>query len=390
MQRFQQSHDSACMPAALRLRSRAPWLCAALLTGALGPAAAAADVPRVVTDIAPLHSLAARVMAGLGAPEQVVRGGASPHGYAMRPSEAAALASADAVFWIGPELTPWLEDTIGTVAPDADVTALLHAPGATVMAFREGPVFDNHGDEGESHAAHDDHDHGHEDHQGHAHEGHSEHGEDHTEEAHEDDHDHAHDHADEGDADEGDADEGQAGHDHAGHDHSGEDPHAWLSPENAKAWLDVMAEKLAELDPENAEAYAANAAEGRAEIDAAAEDAARILAPAKGARFVVFHDAYHYFEHHFGIHAVGSIAAGDASDPGPARLEAVRAMIRDLGVTCVLSEPALSPAVVRTVIEGSPASAGVIDPLGGDIPSGADFYPALLRDVATRLAECAG
>jgi zinc transport system substrate-binding protein len=331
----------------------------------------AAEVPRVVTDIAPVQGLAARVMDGLGTPVQIVGPGASPHGYALRPSEAEALAGAEAIFWVGPELTPWLGQTIDTIAPEADVTALLHAPGTSVMEFRAGPRFDHGG------AGHDDgggagDDHAHGDEAG------EEHGEDHG--------DH---HGKEHGAEMMGGDTHDA-HAHGGHDHSGEDPHAWLDPENGKAWLSAMAETLARIDPPNADAYAANAAEGRAEIDAAAQEVEAMLAPIMGARFVVFHDAYHYFEHHFGLAAAGAIAEGDASDPGPARIEEVRALIRDLSVTCVLSEPAFNPAFARTVIEGTGARSGVIDPLGGDITPGPDFYPALMRDVAARLVACAG
>ncbi|MFX0545794.1 zinc ABC transporter substrate-binding protein [Roseovarius sp. S1116L3] len=319
---------------------------------------AAAEVPNVVTDIAPVASLAARVMDGLGTPQQIVQPGASPHGYAMRPSEAEALSGADAIFWIGPELTPWLDRTIHTVAPNADVTELLHAPETFVLAFRSGASF---AEEGEAHDGHEDHS-------------------EHVDEADENGHDHEHEADDTHESDEG----------HAGHDHSGDDPHAWLDPENGKAWLGVIAGKLSQLDPENAEVYAANAAEGRAEIDAAAAEVETLLAPVADARIVVFHDAYHYFEHRFDLHAVGAIAASDASDPGPARIEEVRGVIEDMNVTCVLSEPAFNPAFVDTVTEGVSLRKGVIDPLGADLEPGPQFYPELIRDVARRLAACAG
>jgi zinc transport system substrate-binding protein len=338
-----------------------------MLCAAASPTAA--EVPRVATDIAPVQSLVARVMEGLGTPDQVVRTGASPHGYAMRPSEAEALAQADAVFWIGPELTPWLERAIENVAPDAAIVELLDAQGTFLLEFRSGARFADHGD-GHDHAGSDDH--GVASLDGHGDEG----------------------HGDEGHGDEGHGDEGHGGEQHStlndDHDHSGNDPHAWLDPDNAKLWLGVIAQTLGQLDPPNADAYAANAAQGQAEIDAEAARIEAVLAPLEGLNFVVFHDAYHYFEHHFGLPAAGAIAAGDASDPGPARIEEVRGIMRDLDVACVLSEPALNPAFVDTVIEGTDARAGVIDPLGADLAPGPGLYIALMRDVADRLAACAG
>lgn len=290
-----------------------------------------AEVPQVTTDIAPVQSLVARVMQGLGTPGQVVRQGASPHGYAIRPSEARKLENSDAIFWIGPALTPWLERAIANVAPNASVIELLEAPETTVLEFRQGVQFGLADMEGQG---------------------------------------------------------GEHDHDHA-HDHSGHDPHAWLDPQNAKVWLDLIAAELGRLDADNADTYMANAKAGQAEIDALQAEIQDTLAPVRDLRFVVFHDAYQYFEHRFGLSASGAIAEGDATDPGPARIEAVRQVISDLNITCVFSEPQFNQAFVATAIEGSDAKASIIDPLGFDIAAGPNFYPALLKDVAQRLADCA-
>ena len=117
---------------------------------------AVADVPSVAVDIAPVHSLVARVMDGLGTPNLIVQPGASPHGYSLRPSEAAALQDADLVFWIGEDLTPWLEDAIDTLAEDAAVTTLLEADDTILLEFREGALFEAHDhDHGEAEPHHD-------------------------------------------------------------------------------------------------------------------------------------------------------------------------------------------------------------------------------------------
>ncbi|WP_324754426.1 zinc ABC transporter substrate-binding protein [Roseovarius sp. Pro17] len=301
---------------------------AAILLSSTCVASAKADVPNVATDIAPVHSLVAQVMEGLGAPGQVVRPGASPHGYAMRPSEARILQEADVVFWIGPQLTPWLGGAIANLAPQAPVTALLDARGTTLLEFRTGVQF-----------AADDHEHEHE-------------------------------------SGRGDQESAQY------------DPHAWLDPQNASVWLGVIADELGRIDPENAETYAANAKASQLRIAAAEAEIGEILAPAKALQFVVFHDAYHYFESRFGLSAAAAIAAGDASDPGPARIEEVRQTMHDLNVACVFSEPEFNPAFVATVIEGTSAKAGLIDPLGAGIEAGPGFYSALLRSVADELVKC--
>lgn len=100
--------------------------CAALL--ALLPLAAGAEVPAVVTDIPVVHSLVAQVMGDLGTPDLLVGGGSSPHDYQLRPSQARTLANAGAIFWVGPEMTPWLQDVVAASGA-GDKVVLLDLPG---------------------------------------------------------------------------------------------------------------------------------------------------------------------------------------------------------------------------------------------------------------------
>jgi len=283
------------------------------LTATLMGGTAIAETPQVAVDIAPLHSLVARVMEGVGTPDLIVQPGASPHEYSLRPSEASALQNADLVFWIGPDLTPWLTDTIETLAPDADVTVLLEAEGTTELEFRESALFEAH------------------DHDDHADEGHDDH----------DDHD---DHA-------------EAGHD--GHNHGAHDPHAWLSPKNAMTWLNVIAGELSAADPENAGAYFTNAAEGRAEIETLIAEVTATLDPVR-----------------------------DASDPSPARVAEIQGRIADQGIDCVLAEPQFNPGLIETVLNGTDAQTGILDPLGSDLEPGSALYPQLIRNLSAALAGC--
>lgn len=312
-----------------------------------------AEAPQVAADIAPVHSLVARVMDGVGAPDLIVQIGASPHEYSLRPSEAAALQDADLIFWIGSDLTPWLSETIETLAPDADVTALLEADGTIELEFREGALFEAH-----DHDDHDDHD----DEKDH---------DDHSDEAH-------HDHEDQ--------DKDAAGHE--GHDHGAHDPHAWLSPQNAMTWLNVIAGQLSAADPDNAGAYFANAAAGRAEIESLMDEVNATLAPVRDGQFIVFHDAYQYFETDFDFPASGAISIGDASDPSPSRIAEIQGRIADEGIDCVLAEPQFNPGLVATVLDGTNAQTGILDPLGSDLAPGPALYPQLIRNLSVTLADC--
>ena len=299
---------------------------------------AIADVPNVTVDIAPVHSLVARVMEGVGSPKLIIPAGASPHEYSLRPSEAKSLQDADMVFWMGEDLAPWLEKSIETLARDAEIVTLLEESGTKLLDFREGALFEEH-----DHSDHDDHD------------------------DHDDDKDHD---------------------DHDEHAHGAHDPHAWLSIANAQTWLNLVAGKLSAADPENAGVYFANAAAGRAEIDSLIAEVNGILAPVRGKNFVVFHDAYQYFETSFDFPAAGAISLGDATDPSPARIAEIQGRVEDEDINCVLSEPQFNPGLVETVLSGTDAKTGIIDPLGVNLEPGPNLYPDLIRNMAKSLAGC--
>lgn len=400
---------------------RAPLLTCLTALPLVLAAPALADVPRVAVDIAPVHALVAQVMAGVGAPDLVLPPTASPHAYALRPSEAAALQGADLVVWVGPQLTPWLAGPLDTLSGNAARLGLLEVAGIRRLDFRQGASFeahdhddhDDHGHDGHGHDEHGHEDHGHEEHgeDAHGHDGHDhghEHGhaqdapKGHDHGAHDHGHDapkqddhagHDHGHDDHGHDDHGHDDHDDHGHDDHGHDshddhgHSGTDPHAWLDPVNAAIWLDAIAEELSRLDPANAAAYAANAAAGRAELATLQADIVARMAPLSGG-FIVFHDAYHYFEARFDIEAAGAISLSDAAAPGPARVAEIRDLVASQGIGCVFVEPQFNRGMVDAVFEGAGVRIGVIDPIGATLEPGPGLYAALMDGMATSFEDC--
>lgn len=145
---------------------------------------------------------------------------------------------------------------------------------------------------------------------------------------------------------------------------------------------------MSEADPDNAAIYSRKAEEGQAELDALIEETDAELAPLEGRGFVVFHDAYHNFEHRFGIEAAGAIAVSDAAPPSPARVAEIRAAVERMDAACVFAEPQFEPGLVATVTGGTGARTGVLDPLGADLEPGPRLYPALLGNLADSLADC--
>ncbi len=272
--------------------------------------AATADVPQVVTDFGPIQSLVQQVMGDLGTPVMLLPAGGDPHDFQMKPSQAAALAGADLIFWDGPELMPALAHAIGTLGEDARAVALLHDGGGRTRVF-------------------------------------------------------------------------------AGED--GTDPHAWLDPTNAQAWLGTIAAELSAKDPDNAAAYAANAATAQTAI--ATLDAALTaqLAPLRDKPFVVFHDALGYFADHYGLTVAGAIELGDASSPGAAQLADLRALMTDQGVVCIFPEAGRDPKLIAAVAEGSPVRVGAGQDVEGiSLPPGPGQYAALMTGLARTLTDCLG
>ena len=355
--------------------------------------AAQAGAPKVVTDIAPVHSLVAQVMGDLGTPDLLIAPGTSPHHYSMRPSEAAALQEAEIVIWIGEGLTPQLGRSIEALGTKANVISLLEAPGMHLLEYRELDEFNaqEHGEDAHDHDGHEGHD-DHAEHKDHDDHGHDEHA--HDDHAHEDHAEHKG-HDDHGHDDHASHDEHAAHDDHGhkddhGHHHheGGIDPHLWLDPENAQAALQVIAAALAEKDPANAGTYKANAKSAAEALGALDAGLKTRLAALGDRNFLVYHDAFQYFEKRYGISASGSIAVGDAQAPGPARLQRVREILLESGAVCVFSEPQLSEKLVVVVTEGTDVKGSVIDPLGAELTLGANLYPALLEQIAESMEGC--
>lgn len=362
------------LPRARLALALAPLL--AILSGGLAvvtPGSAAAS-PAVVTDIGPIDSIAARIMAGVGTPEPILPAGADPHSYSLRPSEARRLGEADLVIWIGPGMTPWLADPLDALAGGARVLTLDALPGLTLLPVRASGPFER-----------SEHDHGSEEHDAEHDDGHG--------------HDHEHGPEDEAQEHDGSEDDGQAheAHAHGGHDTedhgrtpagNGLDQHLWLDPANAIVFAEAVAAELAALDPENAGTYRANAAEFRAEIGALEAEVSRILSPVRGKPFIVFHDAYQYFEHRFDMPAAGSVALHDGEAPGAARVAEIRERVIEDKIVCAFSEPQFPPRLLATITEGTDVRGAALDPEGVGLAPGPELYPTLIRTLATDLAAC--
>ena len=309
---------------------------------------AKADI-KVVTTIKPLHSLISSVMDGVGEPSLIIEGTNNPHTFVFKPSHAQMLEEADLVFWIGEDLEAFMEKPLESLAKDAQIISFMELGSIEKLKFREENVFDDHDDhDGHKDDDHDDHD----DHDGHEdeHEGHDDH----------------------------------AGHE--GHNHGEFDAHIWLDPMNAKEMVHEIAHELSELDPSNKETYEANANRALKSLDKLIEDVDKAVP--KDISYIVFHDAYQYFEKRFGVSSAGALTLNPDVLPGAKQIADVQDLISDKGIKCIFSEPQYNPKIIETLASDMNISTGIMDPLGAYLEKGNTMYEELIKEISNSIKKC--
>ena len=290
---------------------------------------------QVVTSIKPLHSLASMIMQGVGEPKLIVDGNTSPHNFSLKPSHAKILQTADIVFWIGEDIETFLEKSLSSLSKKAKVIELMQISQIKKLKFREKNIFE---------VSHDDH-------------GHKKH----------DDH-------------------GHKKHDDHGHAHGEFDPHIWLDPMNAKIILKEMTKELILLDKKNASKYKANLRNAHIKIDKLVMDINFKIN--KSAKYIVFHDAYQYFENRFGLKTLGALTVNTDILPGAEQLKNIRNLIKKEKAKCIFSEPQFNPKIIKAIAKDTNIKTGVFDPLGADLKNNEDLYLKLIINLSNSLKNC--
>ena len=313
-----------------------------LLAALVGIACHAYAAPKVVTTIKPLHSLVAQVMDGVGEPELLIKQG-SPHGYQMKPADAKNVAEADLILYVSHELETFMPPLLKKSGKEHSIEwAAL--PNLYPLPTRHGGMWEEGDDD-------DDHDHG-------------------------DHHHHEHEHGHE------------QGHDHHGHHHGAYDAHLWLSIARSKLLLEQTASELAAIDPANAAKYRDNAAKAAADLDALKTGLTTKLQPVQKRPFMVFHDAYQYFEQDYDLDAVGTVRVDPEHEPGAKRISELHQMIADHKIVCLFSEPQFPAKIVTKLAADGNVKTAVLDPVGADLAPGKTMYRQLLTNLADNLAGC--
>ena len=321
---------------------------------------------KVVTTIKPLHSLISRIMETRGEPQLIIEGTNNPHTFVFKPSHAKMIEEADIVFWIGEDLEAFMEKPLNSLAKDTKKIAFMDSESIEKLKFREENIFDDH-DDHDDHDGHDDEHEGHDDHDDH--DGHKD-----------DDHDDHDDH--DGHDDEHDD---HAGH-HDGHNHGEFDAHIWLDPENAKEMVKIIRDELIKIDPEGQRQYSVNTAGATLELDNLINNVEKELS--KDISYIVFHDAYQYFETRFGVKSAGALTLNPDVLPGAKQIADIQDLISDKGIKCIFSEPQYNPKIIETLGNDMNISTGVMDPLGAFIDPGPTMYVELVNGIANSIKDC--
>ncbi len=306
------------------------WLQRTLLASAFvmaGPLSSASAA--VVTTIRPLGFIASAIADGVTPTEVLLPDGASPHDFALRPSDIQRLRSADLVLWVGPDMEAFLTKALVPISATRKL-AISELPAVKPLLMK---------------------------------------GED------DDDHDHAgeaHNHADD---------------DH-GHHHGEYNMHVWLSPEVAKVTAIAIHDRLLELMPQNKDKLDANLRQFENLLTQTDKNVGNMLTPVQGKGYFVFHDAYGYFEKHYGLSPLGHFTVNPEIQPGAQRLHQIRTQLVEQKAVCVFAEPQFRPAVINAVAKGTTVRSGTLDPLGIGIALGKDSYGKFLTQLSSQYVSC--
>lgn len=280
----------------------------------------------LLTSIKPLQFIAESISQGSSQVDVLLPPGASPHHYALRPSDMVRLEQADLFYWIGPDMESFLPRVLER--RNKPSVAVQNLPKLTLLHFEQG---------------HDDHD----------------------EQGHNHSHDHDHEHAP-----------------------GSLDTHLWLSSTNAAVIAEQMAADLARIDPANAAQYQANLVQFKQQLSVSDGKIKQQLSQVQAKPFFVFHESLNYFEHAYGLKHAGVFAISAEVQPGARHVQQMRDRLTQAGASCIFTEPPAQPRLAQTLSAGLPVSILELDPLGSNLKVSATAYNQMLENLAQQMAQC--
>jgi zinc transport system substrate-binding protein len=280
---------------------------------------------KVVTTIKPIHSLVAGVMDGLGSPSLIVDGSNSPHNFSLKPSHAKMIEDAEIIFWAGEDLETFMIKPLESIANNATKVSFMDLDNITKLKFKEENILEVEGYDDD----HDDHD----------------------------------DHAD------------------------GEfDAHIWLDPKNAIEIVNEIAKTLSLKDPNKKNVYYSNAEKLNHSLNELIEKIN--LSINKDARFIVFHDAYQYFEKRFDVSSAGALILNEEALPSAKKVLEIHKIIKKQNINCIISEPQFNPNIIKSIAQDSSILTRSFDPLGSSFDTNKNLYFEMILSLSNSLKDC--
>ncbi len=298
-----------------------------------------ANADTVMASVKPLTLITSELLANVAQVDTLLPDGASPHDFALRPSDRKRLNNTELLIWVGPEIEPYLAKVI-------EASKVEHMT-----------MLDEHADHGE-----EEH---HDDHKGHDHE--EEHHDDHKDHAHEEEHHDAHD-------------------EHEGHDHAG--LHPWLDIEAVEHFAEELSAELQHHFPNQASQIKENEAAFIVSLKEFESRAKAQLEPVQRNEFLVFHDAYDGFVTHFELNQAGYFTVSPELKPGAKHLSELREKLEHSGVSCVFKEPQFKPALIDSITRGFDVHVGDLDPLAADVALAQGAYINFMQGLVDEFSEC--
>ena len=286
---------------------------------------------KVVTTIKPIHSLVAGVMDGLGSPSLIVDGSNSPHNFSLKPSHAKMIEDAEIIFWVGEDLETFMIKSLESIANNATKVSFMDLDNITKLKFKEENILEVEGYDDD----HDDHD----------------------------DHDNHDKHAD------------------------GEfDAHIWLDPKNAIEIVNEIAKTLSLKDPNKKNVYYSNAEKLNHSLNELIEKIN--LSINKDARFIVFHDAYQYFEKRFDVSSAGALILNEEALPSAKKVSEIHKIIKKQNINCIISEPQFNPNIIKSIAQDFSILTRSFDPLGSSFDTNKNLYFEMILSLSNSLKDC--
>ena len=312
----------------------------------------ATETTGVISTIQPINSLVSAVIGNTGKTISIIPAEQSPHDFKLKPSDVKVLQNGNIIFYVSNHLESSVTKVFKNLPKNIKLINLMEESGINHLAIRDNAAWERHDHHGDDHDDHDKHGKKHDDH-----DDHDKHGKKH------DDHD----------------------------DHEKEDDvHIWLSPDNAIKIVQKVNKVLSLYFPENSKIYNDNTTKFIDKIRNLKMELVKELSPIKNKPYIVFHDAYQYFEKTFELNAVGSVALEGDIASSPKQISFIKDKIIKSKASCVFQEPQFDSKLVKIVVEGTNAKTGTLDPLGVNITGNKDFYLQLLTNMAKSLKECLG